>query len=90
MDEKVYQTTGKVKISTAEYRELIERSLTAEKNADDYRSKYWAEQSAKKEVDKLLEVYKSKLDDLMQFLTDEKLLDKYKLWKISKQQEEDE
>lgn len=89
MDEKTHQTNGKVKISTAEYRELIERSLTAEKNADDYRSKYWNEQSARKESDKLLEVCKSKVDDLMQFLTDEKLLDKFKLWKISKQQEEE-
>ena len=90
MEGKEYSVVGKVEISTTEYRELIEKGLTAERSADEYRSKFWNEQSEKKKADEMLASCKNKLNDLIQFLTEENLMDKYKLWKIGKQQEEDE
>lgn len=88
--EKKYSVIGRVEIGTDEYRELIERGLSAEKSADEYRIKFWAEQSDKKNAEKALEECKKRLSDVQQFLLDENLMDKYKLWKISKQQEEEE
>ena len=90
MDGREYPVVGKVEISTTEYRELIEKSIVAERDADNYRSKYWSEQSEKNKVSESLDLCKNKLNDLVQFLTDENLMDKYKLWKISKQQEEED
>lgn len=62
MDEKkVYSVVGTVTIGTDEYRDLVEASITQEKLADDYRSKYWAEQSKVSKLEKQVEALKAKI-----------------------------
>lgn len=49
MDEKKsYSVVGTVSIGTDEYRDLIEERASFKKDAEDYRSKFWKEESARK------------------------------------------
>lgn len=55
MDEnKKYPIEGTVTISTAEYRDLLTCSVANEKEASEYRSKYWAEQNKTSKLEKSL------------------------------------
>ena len=69
MDEKkTYSVVGKVEIGTDEYRDLIEGNVSAEKEASEYRSKYWREEEKVKKLENELEdikAYKAKLMDFI-------------------------
>lgn len=77
MENKKYEIVGEVKIGTDEYRELIETTITASKDADNYRSKWWAEESKNRELQEKIK----KLEKFEEFVnsTDE-LRTKYKLF----------
>ena len=60
-ENKKYSIIGKVEIGTDEYRDLIESSLNSSKSADEYRSKYWAEQNKVNELKKQVEVLNAKV-----------------------------
>lgn len=69
MDEqKTYSIVGEVKIGTDEYRELIEGKLNAEKEASEYRSKFWGEQSKTKELTERNEELQKRVDKLTEFI----------------------
>ena len=69
MDEKKkYSTIGTVNIGTDEYRDLIESSINAKNEASEYRSKYWAEQKAKKEVETRLSSVEKELSAYADFI----------------------
>ena len=69
-ESKKYSIVGKVEIGTDEYRELIEGKLEAEKDASEYRSKYWAEQSKVSDLNKKVERLNKQLDAWAGFLAD--------------------
>ena len=64
-ENRKYTIIGKVEIGTDEYRDLIEEKTEAEKNASDYRSRYWEEQSKSKKLDKELNRLKNMVDEFM-------------------------
>lgn len=47
-DERKYSVVGRVEIGTDEYRDLIEEKAEAEREKDNYQSKYWKEQEETK------------------------------------------
>ena len=67
-EKKVYSVIGQVTIGTDEYRELIEGKLTAENTADDYRSKYWAEQNKVNALQKQVDALKAKIEKCEKFI----------------------
>ena len=77
MEDKKYEIVGKVEIGTDEYRDLIENSIEAKKDADNYRSKWWTEESK----NRVLQEKVTKLEKFAEFVnsTDE-LKTKYKLF----------
>ena len=55
MDEnKKYPIEGTVTISTEEYRDVLTCAVANEKEASEYRSKYWAEQQKTSKLEKSL------------------------------------
>lgn len=89
MDEKKYEIIGKVEIGTDEYRDLIERSLKAENEAGEYRSKFWYEQDEAKKYKNALEVLKEKNAMLIKFITEKNLLDEYNQYALAKKLEDE-
>lgn len=89
-EKKNYSVIGKVEIGTDEYRDLIEERAAAIKEAEEYRSKYWKEQTELRECKEVLDKLKNMLNELHGFLKEENLMDKYKLWKIDRQKGDDE
>ena len=92
MDEqKKYSVVGNVTIGTDEYRDLIERAIEAEKEASDYRSKYWARE---KDITKLNEekaFLDSKVSAYKEFINaSEEVTAAYKLFVYNKRQTEEE
>lgn len=79
-EEKKYSIIGEVKIGTDEYRDLIEAVAAHKHDADEYRSKWWNEQSKcdklekenanlKKQIDRLNTFIRSKADIFTQYAT---------------------
>lgn len=70
MDEekKVYSVVGTVTIGTDEYRDLVEASITQEARAEDYRNKYWAEQSKVSKLEKQVEALRAKIEKCEKFI----------------------
>jgi hypothetical protein len=68
MEEKQYEYKGTVTISTEEYRDLVKGVFAAEKNADDYRSRYWEEQSKTKELTSKVEAQEKALAHYRNFV----------------------
>lgn len=66
--EKTY-TSYQISISSEEYRDLIIESEKNRHDADDYRSKYWAEQNDRKKAQADLEKLKADYDKLSAFVT---------------------
>lgn len=89
-EKKNYSVIGKVEIGTDEYRDLIEERAAAIKEAEEYRSKYWKEQTELRECKEALDKSKNMLNKLYEFLKEKNLMDKYKLWKIDRQKGDDE
>lgn len=69
MEEKKYSVIGKVEIGTDEYRDLIVSALSAEKDADMYRSDYWKEHSRRAELEKKIAELEKELDRYQRFVT---------------------
>ncbi len=67
-EKKQYSVIGRVEIGTDEYRDLIESALRMEKSADDYRSKYWTEQSKVSELTKKVEALEAKIKKCEMFM----------------------
>lgn len=86
MDErKQYSVVGQVTIGTDEYRELIESKFSAEKDRDDYRSRYWHEQDVSKKANEKVEAQKKALDLYKEFITsDAERLNDYKMFLATK------
>ena len=67
-EKKTYSIIGKVEIGTDEYRELIERAMSEEKRADEYRSKFWNEETKCKNCEKQIETLKAEIKKLKDLL----------------------
>lgn len=69
MDEKkTYSVVGTVSIWTDEYRDLIEERASFKKDADEYRSKFWKEESARKSEEAKVKALEAQLEDYRAFL----------------------
>lgn len=88
-EEKNYSIIGKVEIGTDEYRDLVQGLTKAEADVDAYRTKYWNEQSQKEKLEKELKTVKEKAANYIQFINENNLVDKFKLWKLEKEEEEE-
>lgn len=90
MEEKKYTNIGSVTIGTDEYRDLIKESITSKAEADDYRSKYWGEQTKSDNLKKELDALKPKYEALNKFLkSDDAIATKYKLYQIEQKEADD-
>ncbi len=88
MEKKEYSTVGTVTIGTDEYRDLIADGIENRNSADEYRRKFWDEQSKASELEKKLDVVARKLEIYESFFNEvEGVSDKFKLWRISKEEE---
>ena len=67
-DRKEYSIIGKVEIGTDEYRDLIESAVNQEKRADEYRTKYWNEESERKKRDAKIVELKAEIKKLKELL----------------------
>ncbi len=86
-NKREYEFKGTVTIGTDEYRDLIEDCISNEKSAHEYRSKFWAEENVSKRANERADAAESKLAELTTFLTEQNLTDKFKLWKISREEQ---
>lgn len=69
MDEKkTYDFKGTVTISTDEYRDLITDCTTYKASSDDYRSKYWGEQTKVKNLEDKLKAVEAETERLRAFI----------------------
>lgn len=68
MEEKKYPIDGTVTISAEEYRDLIKESVTNERDASEYRSKFWREESKTKELKEEIEKINQYKEKLMNFI----------------------
>ena len=85
-EEKKYSVVGTVTIGSDEYRDLIEKMVTSEMAADDYRSKYWAEQSKVAAITKERDAISAECESYRKFLAeDDGTKAKYRLWKMDKE-----
>ena len=89
MEKREYSVIGKVEIGTDEYRDLISGLVEAEKSAEEYRSKFWSEQTKNGKLEEELKFTKEKASNNLQFINEINLVDKFKLWKLEKQEEEE-
>ena len=93
-ERKEYSIIGKVEIGTDEYRDLIEEKAEAQKNADDYRSKYWDVQSQKSKADDKIKALSATIENYTNFFeTHEEVQKMYKKWMLERtlfNEEEDE
>lgn len=77
MEDKKYEIVGKVEIGTDEYRDLIITASEAKKDADNYRSKWWSEESKNRALQEEI----TKLKKYAEFVNStEELRTKYKLY----------
>ena len=73
MDEnKTYEFEGTVTIGTHEYRDLIKDCITYKNESDNYRSKYWEEQSKVKALEAKLAEANAELDRCRAFIESKK------------------
>lgn len=73
MDEKkTYGFKGTVTIGTDEYRDLITDCATFKSSMEDYRSKFWAEQTKAKKLEEELAVAKANAEHLRAFIESKK------------------
>jgi hypothetical protein len=89
-EEQKYSVVGRVEIGTDEYRDLIEKSITLEKELSEYRSKYWAEQTKSKDNISRVALLEAKVNEFNSFITDSELERKFKEYRISKLDEKNE
>lgn len=68
MSEKKTYTSHPVTIDSEEYRDLITENSELSHEAEDYRQKYWKEQSAKKAVEDELAKVKASLEKINSFI----------------------
>jgi hypothetical protein len=81
MEEKKYSIVGEVRIGTDEYRDLIESAAMASKDADNYRSKFWAEESKNRKLEEKVAV----LEKFAEFVnSSDEIRTKYKLFLLEK------
>lgn len=88
-NEKIY-TEGKVILSTKEYRDLIEDSISNQKDYQEARSKNWEFES---KVDKLTDEnkkLKTLVDGYQYYLKEKNLEQPYRMWILEQQAQEEE
>ena len=84
-EEKKYSVVGQVTIGTDEYRELIEEKFLAEKERDDYRSKYWHEMDEKKQLQEKVAVQEKALEQYRAFVNKTpEIMSAYKMYLVEK------
>ena len=90
MDEqKKYEVQGTVTISTEEYRDLITEKYEAQKEMEDYRHRYWDEQSKKRELESKVAALEKGQKNYRDFVNSTpECTALYKQWLINKQEEE--
>lgn len=70
MDEKkTYSVVGIVSIGTDEYRGIIEERASFKKDAEDYRSKFWKEESARKAAEEKVRGLEKQIEEYGVFFT---------------------
>ena len=70
MDEKKnYSVVGTVTIGTDEYRDLIQGMAKAENDAENYRSKFWKEESEHKKADERVAELEKAIEDYNVFFS---------------------
>lgn len=80
-EDKKYSIVGKVEIGTDEYRDLIESCKENEKQADEYRNKYWKEQTRANNAERERDSFKKDADAYWSFInSSEDIKTRYKLY----------
>lgn len=88
-EKKVYSVVGQVTIGTDEYRDLIEGKFSAERDRDDYRSKYWHEQDVSKKAEDRVKAQEKAIALYREFVNaDTERQNAYKLFLAAKQAEQ--
>lgn len=87
-EAKEYSIVGQVTIGTDEYRELIEKKITTEKDYDEMRSKYWSLESDNRKLTDEIKNLKSQLDTYKRYIKESNEQDKMELWIMKLQREE--
>lgn len=73
MDEKkTYEIKGTVTIGTDEYRDLITDCATYKASMEDYRSKFWNEQTKTKKLEEQFAAAKAEAEHLRAFIESKK------------------
>lgn len=89
MEEKKYEIIGKVEIGTDEYRDLIRAAIENEKQADDYRHKFWTEESKTKELQEKVEKLEKSIAHYREFVnSDDEVKISYRMYLKSKEVDE--
>lgn len=88
-EKKIYDVKGTVTISTEEYRDLITDKFEAQKSSDDYRSRYWSEQSESNKLKEKIEALEKGQKNYRDFVSSSpEITALYKQWLVSKQDDE--
>lgn len=82
-EERRYEVVGRVEIGTDEYRDLIESCARAEREAINYRDKFWGEQTKVNSLEQNVEA----LETYKRYVV-ENCHDSYKLWLLEKKSQE--
>lgn len=91
MEDKKYSVVGQVTIGTDEYRDLIEGKLSAEKEASDYRSKFWNEESKTKKLTEKIEKLESVNQQFKDFLSEHtSVKDDFRAFRIRRHSEDED
>lgn len=89
MEEKVYAVQGTVTISIEEYKDLVRGLAESEKEASDYRSKYWSMQTERDRYKEKVEAQEKAIASYREFVMYSKEVnDAYKEFLLSKQIED--
>ena len=67
-DEKKYPVQGTVTISTEEYKDLVKTVMDKERESNNYRDKYWTEQSKVNDLEKRLNELRAEADIMQAFI----------------------
>lgn len=89
MEEKKYEFTGQVTISTEEYRDLMQVAIKNEVESDDYRRKFWAGQEKVKYLDEKVAAQEKALSHYRDFVnSNDDIKVEYKMYLKNKEIDE--
>ena len=79
-ENKKYEIVGKVEIGTDEYRDLVEDRIKFSKEADEYRSKTWKQETEISNLNKKIDELETVIESYKRFIKDKELTEKYKMF----------